>query len=149
MIIGNSYTAMNSVILNKYGIHLPKPAYPVYSLEVANIGIQYNCIRYLSCAKYKAFVKDCHKEYPPDKYDLDIVIILTKEHFLSKVLKPYLEGERNLSIYLEDDIVLLKASNFEDLSEEYFKDDPTDLLLQESKVNDPNEANEETVPLIT
>lgn len=148
MIIGSSYHAMNFVILNKYGIHLPKPEYAQYSLEVAKVGVHYNYISYLSCVKYEAFAKDCRKEYPQHKYDLDIVIILTKKHFMSRNLKDYLARERNVTFYLEEDIILLKASKLEDLSEEYFKEDLTDLPIDVDEVKDKNEAITETAPLI-
>jgi hypothetical protein len=60
-----------------YKIHLPKPRYDVYSLEIASIGsfVVYKP-KDINLELLDKWLFECNKQYPPNRYDLDIIIAL-------------------------------------------------------------------------
>lgn len=133
LIVGSSYLAMNRVVLSRYGIHLPKPDYTEYRLEIAKVGIHFHYLTDLSSRKFRQILGDCNFDYPSHKYDLEIVIVLSKDKFLSEKLKRTFNQTRNLIFYLKDDVTLLKETKLEDLSLDYFSQDPLDEDEEENE----------------
>ncbi len=91
---------MFTILLSKYGIHLPSPKNHTYSLEISNVGL---CVGYkLSKIDYVYFKKlfdFCNEQYPSRKYELDIIFILTDDIHISLGLCEYLDGA---NIYFYD-----------------------------------------------
>jgi hypothetical protein len=100
IIIANSYNLMFTILLSKYGIHLPSPKCHTYTLEISNIGL---CVGYklskIDYVSFKELFDFCNKQYPPIKYELDIIFILSDDKPISLGLCEYLDGA---NIYFYD-----------------------------------------------
>jgi hypothetical protein len=77
LIICNSYPILFYILKKHYKIHLPKPRYDVYSLEIASIGsfVVYKP-KDINLELLDKWLFECNKQYPPNRYDLDIIIAL-------------------------------------------------------------------------
>jgi hypothetical protein len=161
MVFGSSYVAMNQLILSKYGIELwkPEPKGRDYCVEIEQIGISYHLIaNYLSMNIFYEALKDCNREYPSSKYDLEIVIVISKEGFISERLKPFLLRIGSVvAVYLRKDLLLLRATPFEDLAPENYleiSENTGTLSVDEMKYEeeggkmDLEELKEESIALI-
>jgi hypothetical protein len=80
LIICDSYPILFYILKKHYNIHLPKPRYGVYSLEIADIGtfVVYKP-KDINVELLDKWLFDCNNQYPPNRYTLDIIIVLSND----------------------------------------------------------------------
>lgn len=119
---------MNRAIVSKYGIHLAKPRFSDFALEVADIGIHYHYNEFISCKSFGEILNEYTRDYPPEKYHLEVLIVVTKERFLSPRLVRYfkaLQGKITIC-YSGQDLVLGCGKAVDEIDKKYFDEDADD-----------------------
>lgn len=146
LVVGSVYKEINKTIYNKYGVSLGKPLYYDYSLEIANVGVHFHCLTLLTEKEFGIMLSEFIVDYPADRYEQDILFVVTRKPFISRTLKNNIpDASKVLVCYSSKDILLNCVTTLEDLADEYFlKDD--DIVCDKS--DNQNEVTSETLPLI-
>ena len=124
LIIGSSCNEMNRTVLSKYGVHLAHPLYTEYAVEIAGVGVHYHFLKFVSKEKLQSIFEDCITLYPSKLYELDIVVVLTKQNFLSVNTKKLLSTtDVEVVFCYSGNDVLVRELTLSDVPEEYFSCD--------------------------
>ena len=125
LIIGSAYVKMHRILKENYGIGVPKPKVTEFCLEISKVGVHYHILEYLSSTKYNRILVDFQERYPESLYELDIIIVLSRHHFMSKKLLKVLPKQTNVALYVDRNGTVEVVNNVHDVDDIYVSDNKT------------------------